>query len=72
MRPLPTDPIPPPRAPPHAPAGVRPRLLRSTRLAELVTSMDPKLVSAAFGMRPEGVLIYLADHVDTGRLQPNP
>ena len=54
------------------PAGVRPRLLRSTRLAELVTSMDPKLVSAAFGMRPEGVLIYLADHVDTGRLQPNP
>ena len=25
-----------------------------TRLAELVTTMDPKLVSAAFGMRPEG------------------
>ena len=52
------------------PAGVRPRLLRSTRLAELVTTMDPKLVSAAFGMRPEGVLIYLADHVDAGRLKP--
>jgi site-specific recombinase XerD len=51
------------------PAGVRPRLLRSTRLAELVTTMDPKLVSAAFGMRPEGVLIYLADHVDPGRLE---
>jgi len=50
------------------PAGVRPRLLRGTRLADLVTTMDPKLVSAAFGMRPEGVLIYLADHVDHGRL----
>lgn len=50
------------------PAGVRPRLLRCTRLAELVTTMDPKLVSAAFGMRPEGVLIYLTGHVDPGRL----
>jgi site-specific recombinase XerD len=53
------------------PAGVRPRLLRSTRLAELVTTMDPKLVSAAFGMRPEGVMIYLADWVDDDRLPPN-
>jgi site-specific recombinase XerD len=51
------------------PAGVRPRLLRSTRLAELVNTLDPKLVSAAFGMRPEGVTIYLADHVDEGRLE---
>jgi hypothetical protein len=25
--------------------------------------MDPKLVSAAFGMRPEGVLNYLADRI---------
>ena len=30
--------------------------------------MDPKLVAAAFGMNPEGVMIYLADHVDEGRL----
>jgi len=52
------------------PAGVRPRLLRSTRLAELVTSMDPKLVSAAFGMHPEGATHYLADHVDHGLLEP--
>jgi hypothetical protein len=37
------------------PAGVRPRLLRSTRLAEPATSINPKLVSAAFGIRPEGV-----------------
>jgi hypothetical protein len=30
--------------------------------------MDPKLVAAAFGMNPEGVMIYLADHVDPARL----
>jgi hypothetical protein len=30
--------------------------------------MDPKLVAAAFGMDAESVMIYLADHVDTGRL----
>lgn len=39
------------------PAGVRPRLLRSTRLTDLVSGLDPKLVSAAFGMRPQGVMI---------------
>jgi site-specific recombinase XerD len=52
------------------PAGVRPKLLRGTRLAELVATLDPKLVSAAFGLRPEGVMVYLADHVDEGRLEP--
>lgn len=50
------------------PSGVPPRTLRSTRLADLVNAMDPKLVAAAFGMNPEGVMIYLADHVDQGRL----
>jgi hypothetical protein len=30
--------------------------------------MDPNLVAAAFGMNPEGVMIYLADHVDDIRL----
>jgi hypothetical protein len=50
------------------PCGVPPRMLRCTRLADLVTTMDPKLVAAAFGMNPEGVMIYLADHVDAGRL----
>jgi integrase len=48
--------------------GVPPRTLRSTRLAELVNTIDPKLVAAAFGMDPEGVMFYLADHVDAGRL----
>ena len=49
------------------PCGVPPRMLRCTRLADLVNATDPKLV-AAFGMNPEGVMIYLADHVDDGRL----
>ncbi|MGP4087838.1 hypothetical protein [Streptomyces sp. KR55] len=30
--------------------------------------MDPKLVAAAFGMDPQATLIYLANHVDPGRL----
>lgn len=51
-----------------APCGVPPRMLRCTRLADLVNTMDAKLVAAAFGMNPEGVMIYLADHVDDGRL----
>jgi len=50
------------------PSGVAPRMLRCTRLADLVNTMDPKLVAAAFGMNPEGVMIYLADYVDPGRL----
>lgn len=50
------------------PAGVAPKRLRVTRLAELVNTMDPKLVAAAFGMKPAGVLDYLADHVDPGRI----
>ena len=48
--------------------GVPPRALRCTRLADLVNTIDPKLVAAAFGMNPEGVMFYLADHVDQPRL----
>jgi hypothetical protein len=47
--------------------GISPRMLRSTRLIDLVNTMDPKLVAAEFGMNPEGVMIYLADQVDPGR-----
>ncbi|WP_406049472.1 hypothetical protein [Kribbella sp. NBC_00889] len=50
------------------PGGVPPRMLRSTRLVDLVNTMDPKLVAAAFGMTAERVMIYLADRVDPGRL----
>jgi hypothetical protein len=31
-----------------------PRMLRSTRLVDLVNTMEPRLVAAAFGMDPEG------------------
>jgi site-specific recombinase XerD len=50
------------------PCGVPPRTLRCTRLANLVNATDPKLVAAALGMNPEGIMLYLADHVDHGRL----
>lgn len=45
-----------------------PRTLRSTRLLDLVNTMDPKLVAATFGMTAEAVMIYLAEQVDDGRL----
>jgi len=51
--------------------GIHPRILRSTRLVDLVGTVDAKLVAAAYGMRNEAVTAYLADHVDTTRL-PNP
>ncbi|WP_409467364.1 hypothetical protein [Streptomyces sp. HC307] len=48
-----------------------PRTIRSTHLLNLVNPMDPELVAAAFGMDPQATLIYLANHVDHGRL-PGP
>ena len=54
-------------------AGVPARTLRGTRLIDLVNTIDAKLVAAAFGMNPEGVLPYLADHIDPARMpSPNP
>ena len=49
-------------------AGVTPLLLRVTRLAHLVTTLDPVIVAEAFGVRHGTVLHYLAGHVDPGRL----
>jgi hypothetical protein len=48
--------------------GVAPTYLRSTRLLDLVGTMDPKIVAAAFGMDPQAALHYLADAVDPTRL----
>lgn len=49
------------------PAGVSPQRLRVTRLADLVVSLDPKVVAAAFGMNADGLVDYLADTTnDTG------
>jgi site-specific recombinase XerD len=50
------------------PAGVTPLRLRATRLAELITTMDPILVAHAYGIRHGAVLHYLADTVDATRL----
>lgn len=50
------------------PAGVRPRVLRSTRLVDLVAALDPKVVSVSFGMDDESVIPYLADNVQDARI----
>lgn len=51
--------------------GIQPRILRSTRLVDLVGTVDAKLVANTYGMTNEAVIAYLADHVDAARL-PNP
>ncbi|WP_326783465.1 hypothetical protein [Streptomyces sp. NBC_00151] len=43
-------------------------MIRSIRLVDLVNTMDPKLVAAAFGMDPQVTLIYLSDRIDETRL----
>ena len=49
-------------------ASVPPKTLRSTRLVDLVISLDPKVVAEALGMNADGLLNYLTGNVDTGRL----
>jgi hypothetical protein len=39
-----------------------------TRLADL-DAIALKLVAATFGMSPEGVLFYLADHLNAARMR---
>lgn len=51
-----------------APAGIRPRILRSSRILALVSAADPKLVATAYGMTYDAVTAYLADSVDPTRL----
>ena len=50
------------------PAGAASKHLRSTRILDLVITLDPKVVGEALGMQAEGLVDYLADHVDPGRL----
>ena len=50
------------------PAGVRPWILRSTRLLAMASTADPKLVAEAFGMTHDAVTAYLADRIDATRL----
>lgn len=49
-------------------ASTTPRVLRATRLIDLVASLDPKLVCEALGMDPAGILPYAADQVQDARL----
>lgn len=51
-----------------SPCGVTPRTVRCTRLADLVNTIDPKMVAAAFGMNPQAAMFYLTDQVDQDRL----
>jgi hypothetical protein len=51
------------------PCGYPPRAIRSTRLVDLVNTLDPKLVAAAMGLDPQAPLIYLADRIDPGLLE---
>ncbi len=54
------------------PAGVSPKRLRSTRIVDLVVSLDPKVVGEALGMKPEGLVDYLGDEVDRDRISEEP
>ncbi len=54
------------------PIGVSPQRLRCTRLAQLITSTDPLLVTEQFGICPTTALYYLADTVEYAQLLPNP
>jgi hypothetical protein len=52
-----------------AQAATTPSTCRQTRIAQLVTDLDPKLAAAALGMQDSGLVRYLADNVDHDRLQ---
>ncbi len=53
-------------------AGTTPALCRQTRIAQLVTDLDPKLAATALGMRDSGLVRYLAGNVDSDRLERTP
>ena len=47
-------------------SGVPAKMPRTTWLSVGARQhLGPKLVAAAFGVRPEGAMIYLGDHLDT-------
>jgi hypothetical protein len=49
---------------PYEIAGGPNPLIRSTRLIDLVSTMDPKLGAAAFGMDLQATWIYFGDRVE--------
>jgi hypothetical protein len=52
-----------------AASGTTPSACRQSRIAQLVTDLDPKLTAVALGMHDTGLVRYLADNVDRDRLQ---
>lgn len=50
------------------PAGVTPKLVRTTRIVSLVHRLDPKVASEALGMNAEGLVRYIAEDVVATRL----
>jgi hypothetical protein len=52
-----------------APAAATPSICRQTRIAQLVTDLDPKLAATAWGMQDSGLVRYLADNIDHDRLE---
>jgi hypothetical protein len=52
-----------------APSGTTPSACRQSRIAQLVTDLDPKLAAITLGMHDSGMVRYLADNVDRDRLQ---
>jgi hypothetical protein len=52
------------------PSGTTPAACRQTRLADLVTRLDPKLTAAALGMNDGGLVRYLDDNIAQDRLDP--
>jgi len=45
-------------------AGVSPKVLRQTRVIDLVTGLDPKVAAEILGMNAGGLAAYLADDVN--------
>ena len=54
------------------PAGVRPSVLRHTRIADLAHRVDPRLTAIAFGMTEQGALHYVTDAVDNEEIHFGP
>lgn len=55
-----------------AAAGTTAARCRQTRISQLVTDLDPKIVAVALGMHDTGLVRYLADNVDADRLERTP
>lgn len=52
-----------------AAAGTTAARCHQTRISQLVTDLDPKVVGVALGMNDTGLVRYLADNVDADRLE---